>query len=300
MSSWRWWRRRGREQDLDRELRAHLDLEAEERHRGGLGEEDARYAAQQAFGNIALAKEDTRAMWGWTSLERLGQDLRYALRTMRKSPGFTVVAVLSLALGIGANTAIFTFVNAALLKPLPYPDADRIVALEQRPLNLQQTTRVHPRSFVPWHDRSQSFEALAIAQPAVANTLGGDGAAEQVPSLWTTPELFRVFGAKPMMGRLFTDQEGFGRAGIRGEATGTSVVVLSHGYWQRRFGSDPNILGKMIPIGRASSTVIGVMPAGFRVGTLNVDIYSPIYIDRSKPEAVGSRGFCASAASVLK
>ena len=125
----------------------------------------------------------------------------------------------------------------------------------------------------------------------MANTQGADGAAEQVPSLWTTPELFRVFGVEPMMGRVFTDREGFGRAAIRGEAAGTSVVLLSHGYWQRRFGSDPNVLCKMIPIGRGSSVVIGVMPAGFRVGTLNVDVYSPIYIDRSKPEAIGSRGF---------
>jgi putative ABC transport system permease protein len=217
---------------------------------------------------------------------------------MRKSPGFTSVAVLSLALGIGANTAIFTFVNAALLKPLPYPDADRIVALEQRPLASQMrsmlsnsTTRVHPRSFVPWHDRSQSFEALAIAQPVPLNTQGIDGSAEQVSGLWTTPELFRVFGAAPMLGRVFTDQEGFSRLQVRGEAAGTSAVVLSHGYWQRRFGADPDILGKTLPSGRGTAEVIGVMPAGFRIGTLNVDVYSPIRMDRSKPDAVGSRSF---------
>ena len=144
-----WWHRRKQEEDLDRELRAHLDLESEERRESGLPLDEARYGAQRAFGNTTVIKEDTRAMWGWTSLERLGQDLRYALRTARKSPGFTMVAVLSLALGVGANTAIFTFVNAALLKPLPYADPDRIVALEQRPLNSQQITRVHPRSFVP-------------------------------------------------------------------------------------------------------------------------------------------------------
>ncbi len=288
----RWWRRRKQEEDLDRELRAHLDLETEEQRDSGLPLVEARYAAQRALGNTTLVKEDTHAVWRWTSLERLGQDLRYTLRTMRKSPGFTTVAVLSLALGIGANTAIFTFVNAALLKPLPYPDPDRIVALEQRPLHSRKTTFVHPRSFVLWHDRSQSFEALAIAQPLVTNTQGVDGAAEQVPSLWTTPELFRVFGVAPMLGRVFTDQEGFGRAQVRGEAgAGTSVVVLSHGYWQRRFGADPNILGTTIPTGRGSSMVIGVMPAGFRVGTLNVDVYSPLRIDRSKPEAVGSRSF---------
>src|SRR6266540_4851483 len=224
-------------------------------------------------------------------LEAFCQDVRYALRTMRKSPGFTAVAVLSLALGIGANTAIFTFVNAALLKPLPYAHAERIVALLQHPLKGQGTTPVHPRSFVPWHDLARSFEALAIAQAIPINTQGVDGA-EQVSGLWCNSELFRVFGVEPSFGRAFTDQEGFHLSAVRGEAPGaSSVVVLSHGYWQRRFGSDRSILGRTIAFGHGSAVVIGVMPAGFRVGTLNVDLYLPIPLDRNKPDAIGSRSF---------
>src|SRR5262245_29626911 len=206
------------------------------------------------------------------ALDALFLDLRYALRTIRKSPGFTAVGILSLALGIGANTAIFTFVNASLLKPLPYPDAGRIVALQQRSLQGRGTTFVHPRSFVRWHDRAQSFDALAMAQAIPVNTQGIDGA-EQVSGLWTTSELFSVFGVGPTLGRVFTDQEGLGRSVIRGDApAGNDVVVLSYDYWQRRFGSEPAILGKTIPIGRGSAVVIGVMPAGFRVGTLNIDV----------------------------
>jgi putative ABC transport system permease protein len=226
------------------------------------------------------------------ALEHVIRDLRQAVRSLRRSPGFSAISVLSLALGLGANTAIFTFVNAALLQPLPYPEAERIVALQQRPLKGTGLTYVHPRSFVPWRDRARSFEALAIAQAVPVNTQGVDGA-EQVPGLWTSPELFRVFGVAPMMGRVFDQTEGLRRAEIRGDVgSGAGVVILSHGYWRRRFGADPKIVGKAVPIGKESpATVIGVMPAGFRVGTLDVDVYRPILIDRNKPEAVGSRGF---------
>ena len=219
------------------------------------------------------------------------RDARYALRTARRNPGFAAVAILSLALGIGANSAIFTFVDAALLKPLPYRAADRIVALLQRPLNGEDATNVHPRSFVEWHDRAQSFEALAIAQPIPVNTSSEDGA-EQVPGLWTTAAMFRVFGVVPFLGRTFTDEEGFGKAAVRGDPAGErSVAILSHGYWQRRFGGDRAVLGRSFPIGRGSAVVIGVMPAGFTVGTLNADVYLPLPLNRSAPEAVGSRSF---------
>src|SRR5256885_2843821 len=132
-----WWRkaldklaRRGNEQDLDREIRAHLELEAEEQIEAGQSPVEAPYAARRAFGNVTLIQEVTREMWGWTALERLGQDLRYAMRMMRKSPGFTAVAVLSLALGVGANTAIFTMIDAIFLKLLPVRDPQELVQID--------------------------------------------------------------------------------------------------------------------------------------------------------------------------
>jgi len=290
----RLWRRAsaGRDEEAARELQDHLDLEAEDLREAGFSLKESEYGARRAFGNATLIQEEIHAVWTSIVLEQLAQDVHYAIRTLVKTPGFSVVALLSLALGIGANTAIFTFVNAAFLKPIPYPNAGRIVVLRQRPLRPLQgiatATLVHPRSFVPWQDRARSFEALALAQPVPMTTEGADGA-EQVPGLWVSPELFRVFGVRPFLGQEFSSQSGLGRVEARDGRV--SEVILSQAYWQRRFGGDPDIVGKMIPAGRASAVVVGVMPAGFRVGSFNVDVYTPMRIERSRPESVGSRSF---------
>ncbi|RPJ61440.1 MAG: ABC transporter permease [Acidobacteria bacterium] len=278
------------ERELAEELESHLQLHIEDNLRAGLSPEEARREALVKFGALEATKEACRDRSRLQLLDTLSRDFRYAARTLRKNPGFTAVVVLSLGLGIGANTAVFTFVDAALLKPLPYPNADRIVALLQRPLKGKDTSPVAPRSFVRWQDRARSMEALAIAQVVPINTQGVEGA-EQVSGLWTTSKLFEVFGVKPMMGRLFEDQEGLDRAAIRAESESSQVVILSHGYWQRRFGSNPDILGKTIPTGHSSATIIGILPAGFRVGTLQIDLFLPIRVDRANPDAIGSRGF---------
>ena len=182
-----------------------------------------------------------------------------------------------LALGLGANTAIFTFVNAALLKPLPYPGAEAIVALNEIDPKSGAETLVHPRSYVEWRDRARSFEALAIAQAIPINVEGPDGP-EQVAGLWTTPEIFRVFGVEPAQGRAFAAAE-------------KDVAVLSYEYWKSRLGSDAGIVGRTVRMGRSAVTVIGIMPPGFRVGTLSIDIFTPMPLERNRPEAVGSRSF---------
>lgn len=270
------------EHELDEELRHHLERQIEQNIAAGMSPEDARHSALGDFGGVEQRKEECRDVRGLVLVDAVRQDLGYALRTLSKSPAFTAVAVLSLGLGIGANTAIFTFVNAALLKPLPYPQADRIVALRQRALETKVTTFVHPVGFVEWRDRAQSFETLAIGQPLPVNTDGSDGP-EMVSGFWSTADLFRVFGVAPALGHAFTDEESeSGRGAAR-------VVVLSHDYWQRQFGADPQVVGRTIRVGRGQGTVVGVMPAGFRVGTLNIDVYYPLPLDRNKP--VGSRSY---------
>ena len=233
-----------REQDADRELQAHLELEAEEFRQSGLGHEAAAGAAQRALGNTTLIREEIRAVWAWTILEQLAQDCRYAFRTLIKNPGFSVVALLSLALGIGANTAIFTFVNAAFLKPLPYPDADRIVALQQRPLKGAGTYLRPSAQFRSVAGSREVFRGVGHSADG-AREYGRRRRRRTGSGLWVSPDFFRVFSVQPFIGRGFSPDGGFSRSEVReGRAPGQGELILSYGYWQRRFGADAAIVGK--------------------------------------------------------
>jgi putative ABC transport system permease protein len=277
--------RRGRfDADLNEEMRLHRELREQKEIERGLSLEEAHYAAQRRFGNDLVLREESRDMWGWTWFENLLQDVRYGTRILLKNPGFTVVAVLTLALGIGANTAIFTLVDAVMLEPLPYPQPDHLVALGGRGPNKPQNDLelVHPSEFLEWRNHARSFEAFVLTEDIPVNAQGQDGA-EQISGLWTTSELFQVFGVLPVLGRAFTDQET--RPG------GNIVAILSYGYWQSHFGADPKVLAKTIVLSGQPTQVIGVMPPGFRVATLRPDVYLPMPLDPAKPEAVGSRSF---------
>ncbi len=208
--------------------------------------------------------------------------MTYALRALRKTPGFSTVAILSLAIGIGANTTIFSFVNAILLRPLPYPGSDRLVVLHERTLQSVEPLKVHPAHFVEWRARARSFDSLVLTQSLPLNVIASNGA-EQVSLLLTTPELFRVFNISPVLGRGFTDEEG--RPG------GQPVVVLGYGFWQRWFGGDPQVVGRQLPIQDGPLTIVGVAPEGFRIGLTEPDVFTPLRIDPANPSATGSRAF---------
>jgi predicted permease len=216
-------------------------------------------------------------------MDSLRQDVTYALRALRKSPGFSAVAILSLAIGIGANTTIFTFVNAVLLEPLPYPASHRLVTLSEHTLDSSAPLSVHPAMFAAWRARARSFDALVLTQSPPLNVMGPDGA-EQLSRLQTTGELFRVFGVSPALGRNFADDE------LR--PRGAPVVILGYGFWQRRFGSDP-VLGRQLPLPDGSLTIVGVAPPGFRIGVVEPEVFTPLVIDPANPAATGSRAFQA-------
>jgi putative ABC transport system permease protein len=250
-----------RDDDLAREIRAHLELEAEERTANGVDPGEARYAARRAFGNVTRIREDARAVWTPLWTERVAQDLRYAVRMLARSPGFTATAVVTLALGIGANTAIFTVVNTVLLRPLPFPDSDRIVRIVDNVAPPDSPGGVPRR--VP---------ALALSELAAfaseTTTLSHVGA--QIPTIRTltsraepvrligarvSPALLSMLHTPPLFGRVFEPNE---------DSPGADpVVILSHASWQRYFGGDPDVVGRRVDMDGVTHTIVGVMDRGF-------------------------------------
>jgi predicted permease len=244
------------ERDLDDELRSHLDMRTQDNLTAGMSPNEARYDAQRRFGNSTLLKEDTRSMDIVAWLEVTAQNLRYAARTLRRSPGFTLVAVLTLALGIGANVAIFTVVHAVLFQPLPFPHSEQLVRVYD---DLRSSDAQNVGMSVPelWdlRDKSGVFQNISVVYSADANVTGGDRP-QRIELLGTNPDYFTMLGAHAQLGRIYTQadaQPGF-----------SDPVVISDAFWHRTFGADPQILGKKIRIDGDLSTIAGVMPPGFR------------------------------------
>jgi predicted permease len=246
--------RRRRYEELAESIREHLEEKIEDLMEDGLSREEATRRARREFGNVTLIEERSREVWQWPRLESLFQDLGFGARMLLKQPGFTLIAALTLALGIGANITIFSVVNAVLLRPLPYPDADRLVFLwsEAPAQNIRERASAYA-NVADWREQNKSFEDIAASDPTVV-TLTGGAELEQVMSIRASANLFPLLGVAPMLGRTFTADE---------EQQKVRVVVLSHGIWQRRFGASPNILGQTLEIDGVSSQVIGVMPESF-------------------------------------
>src|SRR5205085_3607179 len=241
--------------DIDEEMRLHVELETEANVERGMPLVEARRAALRSFGNFDSVRDTAYGVRGGGIMETLLQDIRYGARVLARHKGFTAVAVITLALGIGANTAICSVVNELLLRPLPYADAERLVMLwEVSPKGRHQntTSRVN---FNAWREQSKSLEGLAAFSDQRVN-LTGVGEPEEVSLQIASPELFHVLGVEPLLGRGLTEDDA--RPGS------PDVAVLGYGIWQRRFGGDPRVVGKTITLNGAPATVVGVMPAGFQ------------------------------------
>jgi putative ABC transport system permease protein len=283
-------RRQRLERDLDDELAFHLAMREEQLRRDGAGDLAARTAARRRFGNVTYLKEQCRDMWTFHPLETLLQDARYALRMLRRAPGFTVVAVAALAIGIGANTAIFSVIDSSRARALPYRDAERLVQLwgNVERARVERRGASYP-DFQDWRSRAKSFEDMS-AFDGQTLTLGIGDEPERINTEFVSASYFPLLGVPPARGRTFEAAED-------DVARPAFVVVLSDGLWKRRFGGDPQVVGRQLRLNTRSYTVVGIMPAGFKGLTDLAELWVPFA--QYAPPAVmaqrGSRGFPALA-----
>src|SRR5258708_7248862 len=247
--------------ELNEELRGFLEMAAEEKTKQGMGGNEALRSVRLERGSLEVTKEVVRSA-GWESLvESCWQDLRFAIRMLHKSPGFTAVAVLTLALGIGANTAIFSVVRAVILRPLPYANPEQLfLASEAEPEEGISGRGMSYPAFTELRNDNHVFSAIA-GFGGHALVLTGHGEPSEVSTVVVTSDFFSVLAAEPLLGRLFLSEDG--------QPGAAPVVVLSENLWRYRFGADPGILGRSITLDMRPYTVIGVMPASFHTPFLN-------------------------------
>ena len=270
--------RRGQfDNDLDEEMRLHRELREQEQIESGHSPSEAHYAVQRRFGNDLVLREESRDMWGWEWLEHLVQDTRYALRMLAKRPGFTAVATITLALGIGGNAAMFSLVDGVLLRPLQYSEPGRLVRI----------TGYYPTgAVVALQELSRTMEVAAYSDKPENGSdfnLAGQGEAVHLAGSVVSANLFSVLGAGARLGRTF--RPGEDRAGA------DRLAILSHALWRNKFASDPSVIGRVIKVNGVDRRVIGVMPPDFSFLIPGVQLWIPLHIDPTDPDASWGHGF---------
>jgi len=257
--------------ELDAELRHHIELEARELERQGMDPEEARREAHRRFGGVERTKERVRDERGGRLLDDLIQDLGYGIRTLRKSPGFTASALLILALGIGASTALFGVVEGVLLEPLPFPQSDRLVRVwpASPSRGIERAAFSYP-DFRDWRARSDATVGMGLYTELPADyPILGDAGPEEVETVWVGGDFFGTLGVDAAVGRTIRPRE---------VADGLAVVVLSHGFWQRRYGGDPSIVGTSITLDHRPFEVVGVMPPDFGFPNPDAEVWTPVTV----------------------
>jgi putative ABC transport system permease protein len=260
-------RRRRLDKDLDEELLSHIDLAIEENMQHGMPAEEARTAALRAFGGVTQIRETYRVQRGLPFLEVFWSDLRYAFRQLWKSPGFTLTTVLTLAIGIGVNTAVFSLMDAEVLRPLAVPDLDRVVVVaEEHGQDNDGYQQVALGNYQDWQQQSRSFETLAIRSSANMS-LTGAGEATHVEAALTSPTFFTVLQTRALLGRTYDERES--------EHGHNTVAVLSYAFWKKHFAADPAVLGRSISLNEQAYTVIGVLPRSMQYPSTS-DVFLPL------------------------
>jgi predicted permease len=264
--------------ELDEEMRLHIAMRAEKLRASGLPPEQALREARRRFGNQPHLRERSRDMWIGEWLDDVARDVRVALRALARRPGFTAAAVLTLAVGIGANTAVFSVLNSVLLRPLAYPDAERLVSVSNKAPGAHGLTsasgdlQLSPSMYFTFADENRTLEAMGVWSPGTANVTSF-AEPEQVPSVSVSDGTLRALGVQPMLGP--------GLASADYKPGGPPRILISHGYWQRRFGGDRSVVGRIMRVDLRSREIVGVMPAGFRVVNAAADIISPMRFNRA-------------------
>ena len=271
-----------RERELDDELRFHLEMKRQELQSSGLDPAAAALTARRALGNLPLTRDHVRDVWIAPWLQSVAQDIRYGLRTLRRHPGFTAVAVATLGLGIGANTAIFSVVNTVLLTPLPYEDSDRLVHIVQNAGAPMTSDGPAPRALAALDTvqllsfRSQIRSLSHVAAFGITSaTLTGQGDSVRLDGAEMSPDTFAMLGVRPVLGRPFDRRD---------ELEGADpVVILGHGLWQRRFGAVSGVIGRSVTIEGVDRSVLGVMPPRFAFPDAQTQFWVPFVL--SAPES---------------
>ncbi len=263
--------------ELSEEIQAHLDEKIEELVADGMLREEATYSARRQFGNVQLIQENSREVWGWPSVESVLLDIRHALRALSRSPVFTVVALLTIAIGIAANAAVFSVVNSVLLKPLSYPHAEQLVALHQTApgaeglADFENGLLLSPSMYFTYAEHNQTFQSVGVWIPGTANVTGF-AEPEQVRTVSVSDGVLQALAVRPMLGRWLSQ--------IDQEPNGPKRAMLSYGYWQRRFGGDPAVIGRNIMVDAQSREIVGVMPKGFQFVGSDFDLAAPLAFSR--------------------
>src|SRR5262245_1137975 len=264
--------------DLEEEMKLHIQMRAEQQIKDGVSEKAAQAAARRQFGNVLYLREQSREAWGWRWLEQLVQDVRYGIRTIFRVPGFTAITVLTLALGIGGTTAIFSAVYPILFQTLPYPNSDRINMIWEISKDGSRGEGTYGM-YRELAERNQSFDSIAEIKPWQPTMTGLDQP-ERFDGQRVSATYFKVLGVAPILGRDFQQSED--------QLNGAAVAILSDLLWRRRFGADPNVVGRKATLDDKSFTIIGVMPNSFE-NVLNptAELWAPLQYDISQGRAWG-------------